>query len=125
MSSDPAQRTQFTVRAPAPEVAVIDIRGELTAGSADPLADAYALAAADRVRTVVLSFRDLEYMNSSGIGLIVTLLIRAKRNGQRVFAAELSDHYRQIFDVTRLVEAINVFDTESEALAAATATQAR
>lgn len=118
------KESQFSVRQPFSGVAVIDIRGELTAGSADPLAEAYQQVANRSIRTVVLSFKDLQYMNSSGIGLIVTLLIRAKRNSQRVFAAELSDHYRQIFDVTRLVEAISVFHTETEALAAARTAQA-
>ena len=45
-------------------------------------------------------------MNSSGIGLLVTLLVRANRNRQRMLAYGLSDHYRQIFELTRLDEAI-------------------
>ena len=38
----------------------------------------------------------LEYMNSGGIGLLVTLLVRAQRGGVRLLATGLSDHYRQI-----------------------------
>lgn len=125
MSPDSAQEIQFTVRCPEAGVAIVDIRGELRAESSDPLADAYARAAAEGVSAIVLSFRELQYMNSSGIGLIVTLLIRAKRNGQRVYACELSDHYRQIFEVTRLVEAINVFDTENQAISAARSARGR
>ena len=58
-------------------------------------------------------------MNSGGIGLLVTLLVRAQRQRQRVLAYGLSDHYRQIFELTRLDEAIGIHDSEDEALAAA------
>jgi anti-sigma B factor antagonist len=56
-------------------------------------------------------------MNSGGIGLIVTLLIRANRQGNRLVAIGLNDHYRQIFGLTRLDEAITIFDDEAAALA--------
>ncbi len=67
----------------------------------------------------VLNFTDLEYMNSGGIGLLVTLLIRVQRQGQRLMAIGLSEHYTHIFELTRLNEAIPVFETESEALESA------
>ncbi|HAH00010.1 MAG TPA: hypothetical protein DCL75_14420 [Ktedonobacter sp.] len=57
-------------------------------------------------------------MNSSGIGLLVTLLIRINRQKQRMYAYGLSDHYRHIFEVTRLSDAIKIYDGESAALAA-------
>jgi hypothetical protein len=57
-------------------------------------------------------------------GLLVTLLIRANRQGQQLLAFGLSDHYRQIFELTRLSEAIAIYDSESAALAAADAAQA-
>jgi anti-sigma B factor antagonist len=58
-------------------------------------------------------------MNSSGIGLLVTLLVRANRNRQRMLAYGLSEHYRQIFELTRLDEAIAIHENEDAALAAA------
>jgi anti-sigma B factor antagonist len=53
-------------------------------------------------------------MNSSGIGLLVTLLIRAQRQNQRLMAYGLDQHYQQIFELTRLNEAIGVFPSEME-----------
>jgi anti-sigma B factor antagonist len=88
----------------------------LTGASEDQLMDAYERASGDGVTAVVLSFAGLEYMNSSGIGLLVTLLVRAHRRGQQVLAFGLSEHYRQIFELTRLDEAITIFDDESSAL---------
>ena len=78
--------------------------------------DAYARASTDGLRAVVLNFEGLQYMNSSGIGLLVTLLVRAHRQGQQVLAYGLSEHYRQIFELTRLDEAVGIHDTETDAL---------
>ena len=52
-------------------------------------------------------------MNSGGIGLLVTLLVRANRHSQRLLAFGLTEHYRQIFELTRLDEAIGIHDTEA------------
>ena len=49
---------------------------------------------------------------------LVTLLVRANRAKQRLLACGLNDHYRQIFELTRLDEAITIFDDEAAALAA-------
>ena len=70
-------------------------------------------------RTLVLNFGGLDYMNSGGIGMLVTLLVRANRQRQRLAAFGLTDHYRQIFELTRLDEAIAIYDSEVAALAAA------
>jgi len=68
-----------------------------------------------------MDFSGLDYMNSGGIGLLVTLLVRANRHGQRLLACGLDDHYRQILELTRLDEAITIYADEAEALAAVTA----
>ena len=96
---------------------VVDIRGDVTAGSETVLMAAY-----DEVgdaTAVVLNFSGLSYMNSGGIGLLVTLLVRAQRRSQQLLAFGLSDHYRQIFELTRLDEAIGIHDDELAAIAAA------
>jgi len=102
-------------------VGVVEIRGEITAASEKPLMQAYAEACGDRTRAVVLDFSGLEYMNSGGIGLLVTLLVRANRQKQKLFATGLNEHYRQIFELTRLDEAIAIFGDVDAAVAAARA----
>ena len=109
----------LAVRDASPAARVIAIAGDLTAESEDVLMDAYARANDAEVRVVVLDFSGLDYMNSGGIGLIVTLLVRAQRARQRVLAFGLTDHYKQIFELTRLDEAIGIHDDEGGALAAA------
>jgi anti-sigma B factor antagonist len=106
------------VREAGDEARVVDVRGEITAASEDALMDAFARAGGDGVRAVVLNFSELEYMNSGGIGLLVTLLVRANRTKQKLLAFGLNEHYRQIFELTRLDEAIGIYGSEADALAA-------
>jgi anti-sigma B factor antagonist len=106
------------VRHPRPAVAVIDIGGEVTSHCESVLMSAYEQASTPGTHGVVLNFSDLDYMNSGGIGMLVTLLVRANRNKQRLAACGLTPHYRQIFELTRLDEAIALHDDESAAVAA-------
>jgi anti-sigma B factor antagonist len=110
---------EMDVRTPSPSTSIIDIRGEVTGRSDAALSDAYERAAGSGTRAIILNFMQLEYMNSSGIGLLVMLLVRANRKRQRLLAFGLNEHYRQIFDLTRLDEAIAIHDDEAAALAAA------
>ena len=118
----PDATVAMDVRTPSPATSVIDIRGEVTAQSDGALQAAWEQASGSATRTVILNFSELEYMNSSGIGLLVTLLVRAQRSRQRILAYGLSEHYRQIFELTRLDEAITIFDDESSALASSNPT---
>jgi anti-sigma B factor antagonist len=96
---------------------VVDIKGDITAAAEDELTAAYNDASTDRTRAIILNFTGLEYMNSSGIGLLVTLLVRANRQRQKVSAFGLNEHYQQIFQLTRLDEAIGICSDEEDALA--------
>jgi anti-sigma B factor antagonist len=107
------------VRKISDKTSIIDICGDFTAAAEGALADAYTAANAGTTRAIVLNFTGMEYMNSSGIGLLVTLLIRINRQKQRLLTFGLSEHYRHIFELTRLNDAIGIYDTEAEALAAA------
>jgi anti-sigma B factor antagonist len=113
----PEAATTFDVREVSEGARAIDVKGDITAQSEEVLMDAYGRASGPGVRAIVLNFTDLDYMNSGGIGLLVTLLVRAQRQRQAVLAYGLSDHYRQIFELTRLDEAVGIHDGEAEALA--------
>lgn len=105
------------VRKVSENTSVIDINGEINAFAENTLMDAYTEASTKGANNIILNFSGLDYMNSSGIGLLVTLLIRANRQKQRLMACGLSDHYRQIFELTRLNEAIVIYPSETEAVA--------
>lgn len=111
-------KVQMTPRMINTKTSVIDIQGEINAFAENVLMDAYTQATSQGATNIVLNFTGLDYMNSSGIGLLVTLLIRANRQKQRLVACGLSEHYQQIFELTRLNEAITIFPSEGEAVKA-------
>jgi anti-sigma B factor antagonist len=89
--------------------AQIDINSEAT------LDTAYSEVAP--AGSLVLNFSGTEYINSSGIALIVGILARARKEHRAVVAYGLSDHYREIFEVTRLADFMGVYADERAALA--------
>jgi len=115
----PTANVTMDIREVAEGVRVIDVVGEITSFSEKEISDAHDKAG-DGASAVILNFEGLEYMNSGGIGLLVTTLIRAQRSGHALRAYGLTDHYRQIFMLTRLDEAIGIFDDETSAIAGLT-----
>jgi anti-sigma B factor antagonist len=112
-------RLNLGVREAAPGITILDIHGDVTPAAEDALMGAYSRISG--TNAVVLNFSELDYMNSGGIGLLVTLLVRAQRQKQRLLAYGLSDHYRQIFELTRLDDAIAIHHDELTALHAVSA----
>jgi anti-sigma B factor antagonist len=115
----PQANVEMNVRRVNATTSIIDIQGEVSAFAENVLMQAYTEASTPTTRTIILNFSGLEYMNSSGIGLLVTLLIRVNRQKQRLLSYGLSEHYHHIFEITRLSDAIRIYNTEAEAMAAA------
>jgi anti-sigma B factor antagonist len=112
-----APQVTFTVRKANDKTSIIDIKGEVTAAAEKALMDAYTQATSKTESSIVLNFSGMEYMNSSGIGLLVTLLIRVNRHKQKLLTFGLNEHYKQIFALTRLNDAIKNFNSEAQAVA--------
>jgi len=108
-----------TVRRVSPFANVIDIHGDITHFSENALTEAYTQAVQDKVRSLIINFSNMAYMNSSGIGMLVKLLIRARREGKNIVGYGLSEHYCNIFEITRLDQVIPIYSTEEIALASA------
>jgi anti-sigma B factor antagonist len=96
-----------------PGAAVIELSGEVDGSAAAVLTAAYAEAvngdSPESLGTVVLDFAAVDYINSTGIALIVSVLARARAERRKVVACGLSAHYREIFDITRLSDFIELF----------------
>ena len=101
------------------DTAIIDLRGEIDSKAEQALESAYAEATRDATSSVILNFAGAEYMNSAGIALIVSLLAEARAQGVKIAACGLSDHYREIFEITRLADFMTITDTEAGAVSAA------
>ncbi|HEX7974087.1 MAG TPA: STAS domain-containing protein [Anaerolineales bacterium] len=100
----------------APGLAILDLKGEINGSVGPELVAAYAEAVRCDLGGVGLNFTGINYINSTGIALIVGLLAKARQAHQRILAYGLNDHYRELFTITRLVDLMTVFPDETSAL---------
>lgn len=96
---------------------VIAMRGDINAAADAALKSAWEEASSLEPSTVVLNFDDVDYINSTGIALIVSILAEARKSQVEVRACGLTDHYRHIFEVTRLADFMPMFEDETTAVA--------
>ena len=96
-------------------LAVIDLEGDIDRSAEAGLDAAYAAAIAGDAPAVLLNFSEVDYINSTGIAVIVGMLARARKDNREVIAYGLSDHYKEIFSITRLSDFMAVLDNEEQA----------
>ena len=97
-------------------VAVIDLRGDVDRRAEASMEAAWGEASAQEPGAVVLNFDEAGYINSTGIALIVTLLAKARAGGIEVRAYGLTPHYREIFEITRLADFLDIETDEESAV---------
>ena len=95
-----------TVVQPEADGARITLTGRIDRDGDEAMTSAYATARTTGSGPIVLDFAATDYINSTGIALIVRLLAEARRDGRPVRASGLSEHYREIFRITRLSDFI-------------------
>jgi anti-anti-sigma factor len=97
-------------------VAVIDLRGDIDGSSEQALNAAYAEASANNSTSVLLNFSGVEYINSTGIALIVGVLAQARKARRHISTFGLGEHYTEIFQITRLADFMSMYPDEASAL---------
>jgi anti-sigma B factor antagonist len=91
----------------------VRMTGDLNGRADAALAGAYAGVSAVDAKQVTLDFRQVGYINSTGIALIVRLLAEARRDGRTVRAVGLTDHYQEIFRITRLSDFMEIVEGDA------------
>jgi anti-anti-sigma factor len=95
--------------------AVVAMSGLLNKAAEPGLTETWDRVAAETSGPVLLDFTEVEYINSTGIALIVGVLGKARAAGRDLRAFGLSDHYREIFQITRLSDFMSMYDDETAA----------
>ena len=90
------------------QAAIMRLCGEINGEADDSLNAAYSEAAQNKPQRIVIDFSDVDYINSTGIALIVGLLGKARAANIPLIASGLSSHYREIFTITRLADFIEL-----------------
>lgn len=96
---------------------VIKLIGTVNRAAKDQLEDAYD-DATKQPGKVLLDFTAVDYINSTGIAVIVGVLAMARAQSREVGAFGLSDHYREVFQITRLADFMTIYEDAAAATAA-------
>jgi anti-anti-sigma factor len=96
-----------------PDEVRVRLSGDLNARADEALATAYEQVVALGPRRVSLDFGHVGYINSTGIALVVRLLAEARRDGRTIRALGLSEHYREIFRITRLSDFMEIVEGDA------------
>lgn len=73
-------------------------------------------ALAGGVTHCLLNISDVRYINSSGIGVLITLLTKFRNKNGDLFIVKPSDHVNKLLIMTKLQAIFNIADSEDEAL---------
>jgi len=84
------------VGSPTQGIGILEVRGALTGSAEDALFSAYGTAGSE-ARAILLNLSGVHAIDSLGAGLLITLLARVRKEGQRLLAYGLNDACRRAF----------------------------
>jgi len=100
------------------EIVVFRLEGRLFEHSeSDALIQDFENHLDEKNNKFVVNLGKLEYMNSSGLNLLINLLTRARNNYGELVICELSDRIKELLVTTKLQNIFEVTEEEEEAIA--------
>jgi anti-sigma B factor antagonist len=99
-------------------VTVLRFEGDIASTSKEAVLGAYHSLPKETTKLILLDFTRVDYINSSGIALVIQLLIEAANSAQKVYAFGLSAHFTKVFTMVGITKYAELFPTEQAALAA-------
>lgn len=100
-----------------PAAAVIELHGDVNSDGEVEIKGAYDQVTGDGASPVLLDLSHTQYINTSGISVLITVAMTAKKAGSVILVSGASPHYKKVFDLVRFSSFVTMFDTEAEALA--------
>ena len=102
---------------PKGDVSVIDIKGDVTAPTGQPIEDAYHKVTAEGSKKILFAFAPDCYINSGGIAILIGILSESRKKEQAVRMTGLSAHFQKIFAMVGLTKYAQIHPSEEAALA--------
>ncbi|KAB2859622.1 MAG: hypothetical protein F9K46_11020 [Anaerolineae bacterium] len=94
------------------KIGFLDFPRDVIAQTRESAYAAFNQLSVSKVEIVAMNFETSDYLNSAGIGLVISLVEDANRAGRRVFAYGLSSHYRKLFSMVGLTERLSLVANE-------------
>jgi anti-sigma B factor antagonist len=99
------------------DITVVDVSGRISLGEESAaLRDLIRDLLKDGRRKIVLDLGDVNYIDSSGLGTLVSAVSTARREGGDIKLADLTDKVDDLMEVTRLYTVFDIADDEASAI---------
>ena len=118
MQTDTKSKIDKLVSPAGHPVTVLRFDGYISSASKDAVVGAYQSLSKDTVKSILLDFTKVEYINSSGIALVIQLMMEASNSGQKVNAFGLSAHFQKVFTMVGITKYATLLPDQTTALAA-------
>ena len=118
MQSETKSRVDQLTSPAGHAVTVLRFEGDIASTSKEAVLGAYQALPKSDVKIILLDFTKVDYINSSGIALVIQLLIEAANAGQKVYAFGLSAHFTKVFTMVGITKYAGLFPDQTAALAA-------
>jgi anti-anti-sigma factor len=117
VQTDTKSKIDQTTAPSGTPVTVLRFEGDISSASKEAVIGSYQTLNKVTVKTVLLDFTKVEYINSSGIALVIQLLMEAANSGQKVLAFGLSAHFNKVFTMVGITKYAGLFPDQAAALA--------
>ena len=98
-------------------VSILDLSGKIVLGEGDlQLKERIKDLLADGQRRVLLNLSEVNYIDSAGLGTLISSYTTAKREGGSLKLVNLTKRIQDLLAITKLITVFETFDSESEAL---------
>jgi anti-sigma B factor antagonist len=99
-------------------VSVLRFEGDIASTSKEAVLGTYQTLSKETAKLILLDFTKVDYINSSGIALVIQLLIEASNAAQKVAAFGLSPHFTKVFTMVGITKYAGLYPDQAAALAA-------
>jgi anti-anti-sigma factor len=97
-------------------ITVMRFSGDITSASQPAMGTYEGLP--DTVQRILLDFSKVDYLNSSGIALVIQMMIAASKRGQTIHSFGLSPHFMKVFTMVGITKYTTLHPDEASACAA-------
>ena len=118
MQSETKSRVDQITSPAGHPVSVLRFEGDIASTSKEAVLGSYQALPKQTVKTILLDFTKVDYINSSGIALVIQMLIEASNSAQKVYAYGLSPHFTKVFTMVGITKYAGLFPDQTAALAA-------
>jgi anti-sigma B factor antagonist len=109
---------QQLIGASGQQITCLHFSGDISSASRDAILGTYQALDKAANKRILLDFKGVEYLNSSGIALVIQVLMEANKSGQTIGICGLTPHFTKVFTMVGITKYATIYADEAAALSA-------